>query len=154
MLYRILSNINSNFIVTTSIPSIINHTNLSISCATTWNSAFALLLATAHCFNFSKLPPTNVQYPDVDFMSLTEPTQSTSIHTLTFICSPPLKNKPLPGAPFRYLSTWYAASKCLSYGECINWQITLAPKEMIEIVWERLVFQLTFDIIPYLLEHN
>ena len=48
------------------------------------NSASALLLATAFCFlllHVTKFLHTNVQYPDVDFLSLIEPAQLASVNT-------------------------------------------------------------------------
>lgn len=93
-------------VICSSSNNIFNHKTSQIPCATDLNSASALLLATTARFLFlhiTKFPQTNEQYPDVERLSRTNPTQSASVKTSTTRDSFLLKNKQFPGVPFRYL---------------------------------------------------
>ena len=73
-----------------------SHIPLSINL----NSASALLRATTVYFlllQVTRLPHTNVQYPEVDFRSSTDPAQSVSVKTSTLLSLFFLMKSPLPG---------------------------------------------------------
>jgi S-(hydroxymethyl)mycothiol dehydrogenase len=61
-------------------------------------------------FQETRLPPTNMQYPDVDFLSSAQLAQSESQYPSILKCPFLRKINPLPGALFRYLRIWYTAS--------------------------------------------
>ncbi|KAK9204488.1 hypothetical protein WN943_014749 [Citrus x changshan-huyou] len=100
--------IGTSIIIFNSSSSFFNHKSSQIPCATALNSASALLLATTDCFlllQVTKFPPTNVQYPEVDLLSITDPAQSASVYTSTCRLLFFLNSRPFPGVFFRYLRT-------------------------------------------------
>ena len=115
------------------------HKTSQMSWATTLNSALALLLATTLCFllhQVTRLPPTKVQYSEVDFLSITLPAQSALVNTSTWRCPRFWYRSPFPGVPFKYLKILYTASKCPWFGECMNWLTMLTAKAILRRVWE------------------
>lgn len=70
-------------------------------CALARNSAFALEQAITDCFLLhlvTRLPPTNVQYSDVDLLSVIEPAQSASEEASISKCPLLVYNNPLSGS--------------------------------------------------------
>lgn len=65
---------------------IFNHKSSQISWATTLNSGLPIDLATKECFmllRVNRFPTIEVQYPTVDLLSSSEPSQSTSVKAST-----------------------------------------------------------------------
>lgn len=74
----------------------------------------ALFLAKTDCFllcQVTKFPQTEVQYPDVDFLSVIDPAQSASVKAITSRSLVFAKKRPLPGVCFKYLKIRYTTSK-------------------------------------------
>ena len=98
------------------------HNNSQIALVIPLYSASANDLATTYfiLLQVTKFSPTNVKYPDVDYRSSIDATQSASVYPSIFKFSPFLNKIPLPGDDFRYLKTRVTTFMCSSLGEYMN----------------------------------
>ena len=134
MMYWILNNVYSCLVVTyifigfsngifSSFSNFFNQIPLHIPCDTALYSASALLRDTTACFlllQVTRFPHTNMQYPEVERLSVNEPAQSASENNSMSLLAVFLKNRPFHSVIFKYRSILLTVIMCSLVGLFIN----------------------------------